>query len=90
MATKTMDDPRQMGRKKKAIDSISVRIETDAYEVARQVATMTGESIIIAMSRLVRDGGNAELLANAKRVVERLEGGASPKAKAKRKGETPE
>jgi uncharacterized protein (DUF1778 family) len=58
-----------MGRPKKDIEAVSMRLEEDAYELARQAAAIFKESIVVYASRIVRERAQADLLEDAKRRI---------------------
>jgi hypothetical protein len=69
----TTRGPTAMGRPKKEIDATSMRLETDAYELARQAAAIFQESIVVYASRIVRQHAQADLLEDAIRRVKAAE-----------------
>jgi uncharacterized protein (DUF1778 family) len=75
-------EQRSMGRPKKDIEAVSMRLEEDAYELARQAAAIFKESIVVYASRIVRERAQADLLADAKRRIKESE----TKTKEGRKG----
>jgi uncharacterized protein (DUF1778 family) len=62
-------EPSCMGRPKKDVEAVSMRIEEDAYELARQAAAIFKESIVVYASRIVRERAQADLLEDAKRRI---------------------
>ena len=46
-----------------------MRLEMDAYELARQAAAIFGESIVVYASRVVRERANAYLLESARKRI---------------------
>jgi uncharacterized protein (DUF1778 family) len=71
-------EPRVVGRPKKDIEAVSMRLEEDAYELARQAAAIFGESIVVYASRIIRERANADLLESARKRIMEAEK-ASPK-----------
>jgi uncharacterized protein (DUF1778 family) len=53
--TATTYESRSMGRPKKGIGTTSMRIDDDAYDLARKASGFTGESLIQYVSRVVRE-----------------------------------
>jgi len=62
-------ESRCMGRPKKDVDAVSMRLEEDAYELARQAAAIFKESIVVYASRIVRERAAADLLEDARRRI---------------------
>lgn len=75
-----------MGRPKKDIDAASMRLEKDAYELARQAAAIFGESIVTYASRIVRERAQADLLEDAKRRIKEADKAASKTKEGKSLG----
>ena len=48
-------ESRNMGRPKKSVGTVSIRIDEDAQQLARQACSYTGESIVDYISRVVRE-----------------------------------
>ena len=67
------DDARGVGRPKKDVETSSMKLEKDAYELARKAAAIYRESIITYASRLVREHASQDLLADAKRQIAEAE-----------------
>ena len=57
-----------------------MRLEEDAYELARQAAAIFGESIVTYASRIVREQSQVHLLEDARRRIKESES-KSPKGK---------
>jgi uncharacterized protein (DUF1778 family) len=82
----TVTESRVVGRPKKDIEAVSMRLETDAYELARQAAAIFGESIVVYASRVIRERADADLLEAARRRIKESERGGKPAAKEGKKG----
>jgi uncharacterized protein (DUF1778 family) len=76
-------ESRVVGRPKKDIEAVSMRLEEDAYELARQAAAIFGESIVVYASRVIRERADADLLESARRRIKEAE---KPSPKGGRKG----
>jgi uncharacterized protein (DUF1778 family) len=68
-----LTEPRSMGRPRKDVEAVSMRLEEDAYELARQAAAIHKESIVAYASRVVRERAQADLLEDAKRRIKESE-----------------
>ena len=58
-------ESRSMGRPKKRIATTSMRIDDDAYDLARKASGFTGESLIEYVSRVVREQAEKDVRAGA-------------------------
>ena len=65
-----VSESRSMGRPAKNVETASMKLEKDAYELARQAASIDGVSIVVWASRVVRDAARAKILENARRVIQ--------------------
>ena len=53
--TAAIAEPRTMGRPKKQTPTVSMRINEDVHDLARQACSFTKESIVDYVSRVVRE-----------------------------------
>ncbi len=62
-------EPRNMGRPKKPVDTVSIRIDADAQQLARQACSYSGESIVDYISRIVREQAGKDAREGAERFL---------------------
>lgn len=59
----------QMGRPRKGIDRMSVRIDVKAIAMCRKAAAATGEPVVDYMSRVLMDQATKDVEADAERTL---------------------
>ncbi len=65
---------RSMGRPKKTVGTVSIRIDEDAQQLARQACSYTGESFIDYISRVVRDQAEKDAREGAEKFLRESKG----------------
>ena len=69
------------GRPKKNPEMTGIRIDKRSNDLAREACGIYGESIVMYVSRVVRERAEADILENARRRVQEAEEATKKKAK---------
>lgn len=75
-------EPQKMGRPRRTVGTVSMKIEEDAHDMARKASGFTGESIVQYISRVVREQAEKDVRAGAEEFLRQSD--ARKKAPPKR------